>query len=99
MTKRLRFVRQAEDGIRDMGVTGVQTCALPILAVAAGARVLNDPTNPGFGAGQNRGIQATAAPYVLLVNPDARVVPAGIARSSEERRAGKERRSRWPPYP
>src|SRR3712207_4345965 len=26
---------QAEDGIRDIGVTGVQTCALPILAKTA----------------------------------------------------------------
>src|SRR2546430_11040683 len=28
------FFFQAEDGIRDLTVTGVQTCALPILAVA-----------------------------------------------------------------
>src|SRR3712207_5198953 len=28
---RLFFFFQAEDGIRDIGVTGVQTCALPIL--------------------------------------------------------------------
>src|SRR3712207_4334580 len=28
------FFFQAEDGIRDIGVTGVQTCALPISAVA-----------------------------------------------------------------
>src|SRR2546422_6580671 len=28
------FFFQAEDGIRDVAVTGVQTCALPILAVA-----------------------------------------------------------------
>ena len=27
------FFFQAEDGIRDIGVTGVQTCALPILKV------------------------------------------------------------------
>src|SRR3712207_1978292 len=27
------FFFQAEDGIRDIGVTGVQTCALPICAV------------------------------------------------------------------
>ena len=27
----LFFFFQAEDGIRDIGVTGVQTCALPIL--------------------------------------------------------------------
>src|SRR6476620_11845281 len=32
----LFFFFQAEDGIRDIGVTGVQTCALPICAVAAG---------------------------------------------------------------
>src|SRR5262249_29618598 len=38
------FFFQAEDGIRDWSVTGVQTCALPIFAaiatVAAGAAVL-----------------------------------------------------------
>src|SRR3712207_5030708 len=27
------FFFQAEDGIRDIGVTGVQTCALPILSL------------------------------------------------------------------
>src|SRR3712207_8584954 len=31
------FFFQAEDGIRDIGVTGVQTCALPILLPAARA--------------------------------------------------------------
>src|SRR6266853_4195664 len=30
------FFFQAEDGIRDLTVTGVQTCALPILPVIAG---------------------------------------------------------------
>src|SRR3712207_6980269 len=30
------FFFQAEDGIRDIGVTGVQTCALPILLERAG---------------------------------------------------------------
>jgi len=35
------------------------------------ARVLRDSTNPGFGAGQNRGIAATTAPFALLLNPDA----------------------------
>src|SRR2546430_16500412 len=34
------FFFQAEDGIRDLTVTGVQTCALPILAIAlSGGRV------------------------------------------------------------
>src|SRR3712207_8684507 len=30
----LCFFFQAEDGIRDIGVTGVQTCALPISSIA-----------------------------------------------------------------
>src|SRR5438445_13573858 len=33
------FFFQAEDGIRDIGVTGVQTCALPISGVDLLARV------------------------------------------------------------
>src|SRR3712207_9266820 len=33
MRKVLFFFFQAEDGIRDIGVTGVQTCALPIYLV------------------------------------------------------------------
>ena len=32
----LFFFFQAEDGIRDVAVTGVQTCALPILFIDAG---------------------------------------------------------------
>ena len=32
------FFFQAEDGIRDIGVTGVQTCALPISASLVRAR-------------------------------------------------------------
>src|SRR2546429_800779 len=33
-TYRFFFFFQAEDGIRDVAVTGVQTCALPILRIA-----------------------------------------------------------------
>src|SRR3712207_6979372 len=35
------FLFQAEDGIRDIGVTGVQTCALPILTVTFIDRILD----------------------------------------------------------
>src|SRR2546427_11705715 len=35
---RLFFFFQAEDGIRDLTVTGVQTCALPICARSSGPR-------------------------------------------------------------
>src|SRR3712207_2272023 len=38
------FFFQAEDGIRDIGVTGVQTCALPIFiaASATGSTLIHD---------------------------------------------------------
>src|SRR3712207_3747426 len=38
------FFFQAEDGIRDIGVTGVQTCALPILLVGRPKLDLADPS-------------------------------------------------------
>src|SRR5690606_40185268 len=51
------FFFQAEDGIRDFHVTGVQTCALPILAQSVaqlfaehGGRVA-EPESPGPGPG------------------------------------------------
>src|SRR2546422_3978494 len=48
---------QAEDGIRDVAVTGVQTCALPIAPELAGA--YSDTTSPAFtrilGAGKLTG--------------------------------------------
>src|SRR3989449_3084890 len=36
------FFFQAEDGIRDVAVTGVQTCALPICAAAGGDVVVEE---------------------------------------------------------
>src|SRR5205809_7755601 len=70
------FFFQAEDGIRDVAVTGVQTCALPI----SGA--------PG---GYWR--QAEARALAALVRAHQVQNPA----RSEERRVGKECRSRWSP--
>src|SRR5688572_31653642 len=79
------FFFQAEDGIRDLTVTGVQTCALPISG--AGARA----GEVALGA-----VVAGAAELVAPVAPVAGV-RAGTGRS-EERRVGKECRSRWSPY-
>src|SRR2546426_5225423 len=44
------FFFQAEDGIRDYKVTGVQTCALPILRRACRARRLGVPGAPDLDA-------------------------------------------------
>src|SRR5256886_12581707 len=42
------FFFQAEDGIRDLTVTGVQTCALPIFGPASGDLVsVKDGVRPG----------------------------------------------------
>jgi len=49
------------------------------VARVLGATVVRNPTNPGFGAGQNQGRALTTAPYVLICNPDADVVPEAIA--------------------
>src|SRR2546422_5412692 len=70
------FFFQAEDGIRDVAVTGVQTCALPISAgIAVGANISGSR---------------------ILTN-HSRSRPRDVTRS-EERRVGKECRSRWSPY-
>src|SRR5579884_4440906 len=71
------FFFQAEDGIRDFHVTGVQTCALPI-----------------------SGGHGEPDPHLRL--PRARSEGRNCVRvadfRSEERRVGKECRSRWSPY-
>src|SRR3712207_8361117 len=49
------FFFQAEDGIRDIGVTGVQTCALPIFSLVGGTMFLmwlgEQITSRGIGNG------------------------------------------------
>src|SRR5437867_4661789 len=76
----LFFFFQAEDGIRDRTVTGVQTCALPIYASSENAW----RGCLGFGEMASRGTS----------NSPPRSTPAP---RSEERRVGKECRSRWAP--
>src|SRR2546426_7395049 len=93
------FFFQAEDGIRDYKVTGVQTCALPIshvemIEVDAG----NSPdflfhvawlTGGRLSKPQARRQKHRARDSALASRQWVR---------SEERRVGKECRSRWSPY-
>src|SRR2546422_8567304 len=78
------FFFQAEDGIRDVAVTGVQTCALPI----CGATRLRFHSGLA-GVGATNRIQRRV--------PKPMNCRKAIFRS-EERRVGKECRSRWSPY-
>src|SRR3712207_7527909 len=82
---------QAEDGIRDIGVTGVQTCALPISRGDALA-YLDD--QPGAGWWLSVYDLGTAERR----SPSERPVAGSRPVRSEERRVGKECRSRWSPY-
>src|SRR5258708_9979426 len=96
----LFFFFQAEDGIRDDLVTGVQTCALPICIATVGE----------VGAQEHRFRAGKIGTLALFVpgNADAFDRRTGSAQQeralevievrSEERRVGKECRSRWSPY-
>src|SRR5256885_11102185 len=96
----LFFFFQAEDGIRDYKVTGVQTCALPIFN-NSGIECNGIQTrqcwlckNCASGVARKKG-------RALLSNTCAEqkyVQAVAAASRSEERRVGKECRSRWSPY-
>src|SRR5256885_12118041 len=96
------FFFQAEDGIRDYKVTGVQTCALPIFT--AGVIVGNafHPELPNWLSflGSFAGIVLTFLAGAEVDVPQFRRewrASLSIGRS-EERRVGEECRSRWSPY-
>src|SRR2546422_7190373 len=57
------FFFQAEDGIRDVAVTGVQTCALPISNTGANVWPAPVPLPAGF---DNRGTAAIYPEFGLL---------------------------------
>src|SRR5438270_11164438 len=86
------FFFQAEDGIRDLTVTGVQTCALPISTSLA--RFRRDTR-------RNRArlvgvMDHTAEEPTKFRNRGA--WNAEVRLRSEERRVGKECRARWAQY-
>src|SRR5207245_3824837 len=97
------FFFQAEDGIRDATVTGVQTCALPIshyiVARMLGVKVLR--FSIGFGKVLYRHIGRSGTEFVLALIPlggYVKMLDETEGERSEERRVGKECRSRWSMY-
>src|SRR2546430_8858545 len=93
------FFFQAEDGIRDLTVTGVQTCALPILCITGmcrpdaslPSRHLKTLSDGDWVSSRRDG---TSRLYTLPLDD----LDPPTKRRSEERRVGKECRSRWSPY-
>src|SRR5687767_15606950 len=91
------FFFQAEDGIRDKLVTGVQTCALPIYPYAPADILLQTDAGADRG-GLHLHRAAAALPRGQGQGRAVRLRPEGARRDrSEERRVGKECRSRWTP--
>src|SRR5256885_12030340 len=89
------FFFQAEDGIRDYKVTGVQTCALPICSGASGligAEIAAKSPPDGYT------ILFTTASLSVNISLYKKIPFDPLKDRSEERRVGKECRSRWSPY-
>src|SRR5947209_15245792 len=90
------FFFQAEDGIRDIGVTGVQTCALPIylvyLDVIAFVQNVTDSLFQIFFRHRDVMLMLYEAEFSQRAGD-------GVVckQRSEERRVGKECRDRWSP--
>src|SRR5207245_8765855 len=96
---------QAEDGIRDATVTGVQTCALPIYRHALGKTITETDNELITMITLNtqqlhfNSVYARHSEFgKILVNSTltlALVTGLTVSDRSEERRVGKECRTRW----
>src|SRR3989440_3291329 len=94
----LFFFFQAEDGIRDLIVTGVQTCALPIFPDPESLIRRSPASAPLLDAVKDRKTRdAVRSVLERFTGGGAGQKPA-VPDRSEERRVGKEGRSRWSPY-
>src|SRR5437762_11426536 len=93
MSRLVFFFFQAEDGIRDTSVTGVQTCALPISETGYDfLSALPDAIERLVESGDR-------PPVAAWVGAAAAVEGASVSFRSEERRVGKECRCGWWPCP
>src|SRR2546426_2136036 len=95
------FFFQAEDGIRDYKVTGVQTCALPISTASDSLRKETLSMQESLAVGFADTVDKYVATFRNVLTETASIedfVSMNPIKRSEERRVGKECRSRWSPY-
>src|SRR5256886_12666510 len=93
----LFFFFQAEDGIRDLTVTGVQTCALPISRGSDSRSGFPHSRGPLLRPRLATARDANTSALRLRL-AHLRLDGQPPRKRSEERRVGKECRSRWSPY-
>src|SRR5690606_40799528 len=100
---------QAEDGIRDFHVTGVQTCALPISRMRGAGATLDD-IMPALETIRDTNFVVFTVGTLEFLQKNGRIGRASallggllnvkplLTLRSEERRVGKESRSGWAPH-
>lgn len=67
------------EGVRILVVDNASADATVALADAAGAVVVRNPRNEGFGRAMNIGVAAATTPFCLLTNPDLVYAPGAVA--------------------
>src|SRR5256885_12544949 len=92
------FFFQAEDGIRDYKVTGVQTCALPICGWVIAQKIGECSANINRDHQHKKNWKSDESCISNPEIPKSQIALPNRAIRSEERRVGKECRSRWSPY-
>src|SRR3989475_1138278 len=99
------FFFQAEDGIRDLTVTGVQTlCSSDLVKAVDGVSFCLKPDSPTMPS-VSPDLRLNETPSTAFTAPTCfwKMIPRVIGKyfltssRSEERRVGKECRSRWSP--
>src|SRR5262249_57277515 len=91
------FFFQAEDGIRYWSVTGVQTCALPIFNPRVKV-IIKYPNWYEHFQGLGYDLDVEAKQFDAIYTGTESRDPYITDQRSEERRVGKECRSRWSPH-
>src|SRR5207248_5713909 len=92
------FFFQAEDGIRDRTVTGVQTCALPIFSPRADRAVADvDVERARRADGRRPDAGRSRAAYRGVIGRPVSAPARCVRPRSEERRVGKEGGCLWGP--
>ncbi|WP_376987298.1 glycosyltransferase family 2 protein [Bosea sp. R86505] len=69
----------AAEGVPAIVVDNASSDSSAAIARERGAIVIASPRNEGYGRANNRGVAASATPFVMIVNPDVEIRPGAVA--------------------